>query len=455
MDSNLLIIYSLLFIFICAMLTIFLIFKIKKYSVFHIAVIYLTLSMIDTFIPSILWTIYGIENFPPWLSSFTNAELSWGMLYYSIFYIIMFSTMMIFAQVNQARWLVSYKADNSYIKSRINIFLLITGTLFFTSLVYEIYSYGGFTEWLFNKFTLRFNPTVRDRNLLEVFLKTMPWRSLFNALVFLAFFYRYKFNRPKLYGVLLPLVGVIFALTTSFRGSILIFLLGLFFMENIRIYIHEREKYKSSFGLGKETMHKLKYYVFAFVVVGAFLAYGALRGAYVNEVLDRDPSDKQSTIYKVLSQGSGIQGISAVMRRYGQDLDFLMGKTYIDMLLLPIPRVIYTSKPEWYGIDDITTGMGWPASSQSAVTMPGEAYANFGWFGQLIAVLYGIAFGMFLKYINNKGGIYIVLYASVIIPVIFVSNWMAFTGIMNMFFPTVFLVCMLWLINVRFIKKRV
>jgi hypothetical protein len=202
-------------------------------------------------------------------------------------------------------------------------------------------------------------------------------------------------------------------------------------------------------------MHKLKYYIFAFVVVGAFLTYGALRGAYVNEVLDRESSDKQSTIVKVLSQGSGIQGISAVMRRYGEDVDFLMGKTYIDMLLLPIPRVIYTSKPAWYGIDDITKGMGWPSSSQSAVTMPGEAYANFGWFGQLIAVLYGIAFGMFLKYINNKGGIYIVLYAAIIIPVIFVSNWMAFTGIMNMFFPTVFLVCMLWLINVRFIRKRV
>lgn len=455
MESNLVIIYSSLFILLCITLACFLALKFKKYSVFHIAVIYLTLSMIDTFIPSILWAVYGDENLPPWLNSFENVELSWGMLYYSIFYIIMFSTMMIFAKASQARWLVSYRADNGYIESRIYILILITGSLFFASLVYEINSYGGFTEWLFNKFTLRFNPTVRNRNLLEVFLITMPWRSLFNALVFLAFFYRYKFNRPQLYGVLLPLVGVIFALSTSFRGSILIFLLGLFFMENIRIYIHKKEKYKSPFGVGVETMHKLKYYLFAFTVIGSFLAYGALRGAYVDEVLDRYSPDQQSTIYKVFSQGSGIQGISAVMRRYGEDLDFLMGKTYIDMLLLPIPRVIYTSKPEWYGIDDITTGMGWPSSSQSAVTMPGEAYANFGWFGQLIAVVYGMAFGLFLRYINNKGGIYIVLYASVIIPMIFVSNWMAFTGIMNMFFLTVFLVLMLWAINVRVVRKEV
>ena len=77
------------------------------------------------------------------------------------------------------------------------------------------------------------------------------------------------------------------------------------------------------------------------------------------------------------------------MRRYGHDLDFLMGKTYIDMLLLPIPRAIYKSKPEWYGIDDITTGMGWPSSSQSAVTMQVKLTQIFGWFGLFVAVFYG------------------------------------------------------------------
>ena len=84
---------------------------------------------------------------------------------------------------------------------------------------------------------------------------------------------------------------------------------------------------------------------------------------------------------------------------------------------MPIPRAIYKSKPEWYGIDDITTGMGWPSSSQSAVTMPGEAYANFGWFGLFVAVFYGVFFGLFLKFINSRGGVYTTLYASVIIPV--------------------------------------
>ena len=220
-------------------------------------------------------------------------------------------------------------------------------------------------------------------------------------------------------------------------------------MENIRIYIHRKSEYKSSFGKGRETINKPRYYVFAFLTLSAFIAYGSIRGNYVDEVLGRE-QDNQSAVYLVLSQGSGIQGITSIMKRYGNDLDYLMGKTYIDMLLLPIPRVIYTSKPEWYGIDDITTGMGWAESSQSAVTMPGEAYANFGWFGLSIAILYGLFFGLFLRLINNKGGIHVVLYASVIIPIIFVSNWMSFTGIMNMFFTTVFLFVLLFLIKTRF-----
>jgi hypothetical protein len=454
LESSLLIVNSLFLIFLFTITIIFVTFKDKKYGVIHIVTIYFSLSIIDVFIPSILWTIYGYEDKPPWLDPLTNTELSWGILYYSTFYIIMFLIMMIVAKANQARWLNSFKENNYYIKSRINFFLLITGSIFLLSLFNEIYAYGGFGEWLYNKFTIRFNPTVRDRSFQEMFLKIIPWRSLFNALVFLAFFYRYKFNKPKLYGVFLPLVGVIFALSTSYRGSILVFLLGLFFMENIRIYIHKKEKYTSLFGIGKESINKPKYYFFTILIVISFLTYGVIRGAYVNKVLYQE-SNKESVVYKVLSQGSGIQGVSSIMRRYGKDLDFLKGKTYFEMLLLPIPRAIYTSKPEWYGIDDITTGMGWPASTQSAVTIPGEAYANFGWFGLFMAVLYGISFGLFLRYIINKGGIYIVLYGNIIIPVIFVSNWMAFTGIMNMFFPTVFLLCMIYFINVKFSKRRV
>ncbi len=120
MESSLLLANNIFFIFIFTIIAIFLILKNKRYSVFHIIVIYLTLSLVDVFMPSVLWTIYGHESKPEFLNSFTNSELFLGFLYYIMFYIIMFLTMMIFSKANQVRWLISYKEDNYYIKSRIN-----------------------------------------------------------------------------------------------------------------------------------------------------------------------------------------------------------------------------------------------------------------------------------------------------------------------------------------------
>ena len=39
------------------------------------------------------------------------------------------------------------------------------------------------------------------------------------------------------------------------------------------------------------------------LVITAFLAYGAIRGAYVDQVLDRQSDERTSVVYKVLNQG--------------------------------------------------------------------------------------------------------------------------------------------------------
>ena len=194
------------------------------------------------------------------------------------------------------------------------------------------------------------------------------------------------------------------------------------------------------------------------MIIGAFLLYGAFRTALENEAKGNE-STGTSVIYSVLNQGSGLQGISSVIKRYGNDLDFLLGKTYIDMILLPIPRSIYTSKPITYGIQDISLDMGWTGrdgrvSNEAAITLPGEAYANFGWFGLAIALLYGIFFGLIIRFIHNMGGIYIALYPTVVIPVIFMSNWMSFTGTMNRLLPSLIIFFMLFIISIKIYKTK-
>ena len=256
----------------------------------------------------------------------------------------------------------------------------------------------------------------------------------------------------------MPVISILFALTTSHRGSILLFLIGLFFVEYIRIYIHRKNNYESSYGFGRESLYKPKYIIFSIFLIGTFLFYGVIRTSIENAVKGNE-ANETSMIYDILNQGSGLQGISSVVRRYGNDLNFLMGKTYIDMMLLPIPRSIYTSKPILYGIQDISLDMGWTNSSgnlanEAAITLPGEAYANFGWFGLFIALLYGTFFGLLLRFIHYKGGIYIVLYPTVVIPVIFMSNWMSFTGTMNRLIPTLMIFFMLQMISIKINKNR-
>ena len=59
----------------------------------------------------------------------SHLLVAWGT-YYSIFYIIMFSIMMFFAQGSQVRWLQSFRKNNYFIKSRINFLLYLLEAYF-------------------------------------------------------------------------------------------------------------------------------------------------------------------------------------------------------------------------------------------------------------------------------------------------------------------------------------
>ena len=421
----------------------------SKFGVFHIMIIYISLMVVDTLIPCILWSVNGYPAGPSWRSPLTEEDLVHGLMYYLLFYFILFVVLISAIKKASFSWEVSV-VNNDRARKMLSILLMATAFMFVLSWYIEVLSYGGYADWLVKKFTLRFKGAASgSKSFVDLFLAFIPWRAMFNALVFLAFLFRYKYNRSFLFGIFFPAVAVIFALSTSYRGSILTLLIGLIFVEFVRIKIHKFYNFKSQFGRGKETIHKVKYYVFGFGFVMAFLVYGSVRDSYAAEKLGY-VVNSESTVYRVLSQGSGISGVASIVKEYGGNVDYLKGKTYIDMLLLPVPRIIYPSKPAWYGIDDITRGMGWPKSTQSAVTMPGEAFANFGWFGLLMAPVLGVLFAFFINVVNKRGAVGLILYPSVGFSLIFVSNWMSFTGVMNLFFTTLFIVLTLKAAFVRF-----
>ena len=132
-------------------------------------------------------------------------------------------------------------------------------------------------------------------------------------------------------------------------------------------------------------------------------------------------------------RGEGLTGLTWIIKKFPENTDYLKGKTFKDMLLMPIPRAIYTSKPEWYGIADITRSMGSPSSTQDAVTIPGELYANFGFLGLPLIILWGVFLGFYYNFRNSPRFKYI--YAYSITHIITNSNWMSFTGFVHAILP--------------------
>ena len=140
MGSTLFLLNSSIFVILLSSIIAFIAIKNKKYGIFHIVCIYFGLSIIDTFLPSILYILYGFETLPPWINPYTNAEMSRGLLL-TLFYIIMFSVIALAR--DQSKWLNHFK----FIHKRIDFSSAICSILFI-GLVYEISSYGGISEWI-------------------------------------------------------------------------------------------------------------------------------------------------------------------------------------------------------------------------------------------------------------------------------------------------------------------
>lgn len=175
--------------------------------------------------------------------------------------------------------------------------------------------------------------------------------------------------------------------------------------------------------------------LFILILLGSvlFVSYGAIRNYYnsSSETQNNPLSANESILLEGirLIRGEGLIGFTRIINVYPNSVDYLLGKTYLDMMLLIIPRSIYTSKPEWYGVSDISRGLGGPDTTQDAVTVPGEAYANFGPIGISLVMIFGALYGFLYRYKNHPR--YRYAYAFIVIPSIFPFFWMSLTGLVN------------------------
>lgn len=261
---------------------------------------------------------------------------------------------------------------------------------------------------------------------------------------------------PALRLIVFPLIGLLVSLTTFFRGTPLSYFVALAAIAELRT---------STAGQRWFARHAPAL-LLVFAGVMLFLGYGVIRNTAVlaaqheAEAASGTVAPTAAPIIRLpgvpgtsgapavspdvvpvvtqealsyeagrVLRGEGLVGLSSIVAYYPSELSYLGGTTIRDMLLLPIPRSIWRDKPSWYGIAQITRGMGEPSSTQSAVTIPGELYANFGPLGVLGTFVFGLFFGYFHRMRHGRRFRYV--YAAILLPLVFVTFWMSTTGFVN------------------------
>jgi hypothetical protein len=226
------------------------------------------------------------------------------------------------------------------------------------------------------------------------------------------------------------LIGWITASTTLSRGTQIGFFLGLMAM-----FAHDPLYLKR---IPTRKAMPLHFFLASAVICGliSFVGYGVIRQkSYTVSVVQDETFEIIDAVKSNLLQfvrGDGLDGLTAILYHYDSKCVFLNGRTIIDSLLLPIPRLLWAEKPSWYGIDTITRAMGWPTTTQSAVTIAGEGYANFGPVGIGLALILGGVLGVMAHL--RKVMPFMAIYCFVLLPGIFTTMWMSTIGFINSYF---------------------
>lgn len=399
-------------------------------NVFHPFVILFGVSIIDVYFPGAVWSLTQVPTQPEWVAPLTAYDVIKGIMIYLASYLFMIAGYFLLrAFVAKTVKKVTYTLKESVF---ISLLWILLG-LCILQLAMTVMSFGSIPEWFYHKIMLRWDGGLGDERETSAF-ELLPLRIAFSMLVILGFYSRSTLRRPVMLGYFFPVMGLLLAALTFFRGSILVYLLGLLFAERARTNNNVAQKHSAikSTAVIDKTLIK-----WGAIAVSLFLVYGAARQQLSDETWSETGASTSSSTTIPFAKGDGLVGVASIVKFFDGTKDIFMGKTYLDMLLLPVPRFIYTSKPKWYGIDDITRSMGWAESTQSAVTMPGEAFANFWYFSLAFMIILGLFFGLIERFACVNGEFGLILYPSVLIYIVINSNWMAFTGIANQLMPTI------------------
>lgn len=402
----------------------------------------LVLSLVDIIGGALIVIIYGAPDLPYWFRPPPDDQ--------SVFFAVIIYTMSV--AFFGAGYFVARSFRNNTPKGTVTMgegrlragmahaLFALSAICHIGYLSIQVRRAGSLSEYVSLKFKVRWTPEVVElKTFTELVVERLGSAMLAVLILVTAtlFYFRHVHNKPVLWGLVLPAMGWLACATTFFRGTQLLLFLALLMAEN--------ERLRNAGSASSTRVRKARVAVLAAVAIAGFASYGTIRNYYSSQEWGEraNASDAVEAELRRASSGAGLLGLSAILQHYPERTDYFYGRTFLDMLLLPVPRLIYTSKPTWYGIDDITRAMGWPISTQSAVTVPGELWANFGIFGLPLSALGGAALGLAYRL---RHGRYFFAYSVIMLQVLLVGFWMSFTGVVNTFAGSFLVIPAGWLL---------
>lgn len=399
-------------------------------------------AVIDVFLPGTVFLIAGSPSFPLWIVPLRGDDIQMAILVYAAS-LVFFAAGYFLALHGRPSNPSSEKRTISEVLSDVNVRvgrvytgLVLTGSWYVSYQLTLISKAGSLNTYLSDSFRQRYRPEVYvPSNLVDfVFNQFAPaMLPAFLVLVGILFFFRYRYHRKVLWGVVLPLSGWLLTLTTFYRGSQLNFFLSLALLETCRIGIAHIHPH-SQLGRTRAPGHGLlstRAKVLASVGVVLFVLYGAFRQYNSSFQYGRPVSAGQALSSQAgeFLRGWGVVGLTSVLHAYPASDRYIGGSSFTSTLLMPVPRLIWPDKPERYGAEVVTRRMGWLTTTQSAITMPGELYANFGLAGILFTGVFGLLFGMIYRL--RLRPTFFFAYAFFLPQAVLLTHWMSSTGLMT------------------------
>lgn len=396
--------------------------------------LYFGFVLVDVFIPALAMLVTGeMPPKPPWVPVFSREEVAWGGIVGILgFLMVLFGYTVGYGL--SGRWADRVDATTRIVYTRAMIMLCIMVAVYIITQLNIINRLGGPLEYFLSMVKFRRSVFEANESLSEHAnsLVTAIARDTSLGLCAVIFAERRSLGLKKRAWLIVG-VGLLISMSTFYRGTIMLYGLMLLAAQQLAVVKFTSAMPREEFERYRRVRRKQRRnFIRALVVIiTLFSGYGTARsffGAKEWEVYNYSVWDGFSKEFNRFTEGAGFYSLVDIVHSFPMEAPFLDGSTIANQAVRYIPRSIIPDKPKNYGAVEITNAMEYPLTGEG-VTIPGEAWANFGFAGLPLVSLFGLLFGYLTA--NRYRGRMQYFFLSMGVSIILAVGWFSFTGFMS------------------------